>query len=265
MTSSTSDEPAVLVEHAATGVTRIIFNRPNQRNAMNRAARAGIVRALDECRGSARVVLLSGAGSAFCAGMDLKETGASTGDPELDRRSEWDMVQEELRRHPAVIISAVNGFALGGGLTLVNTSDLAIAAEDATFGLPEMGFGAYPVYAGPTTQLRVSQKRASWLVLTAERISAATALDWGLINRVVPLEDLEREAVALAERIAGFSAPALEVGKRMLWTIPSEISEWSAAVALGVSTMDTIRASNGNPDAGMQRFRQGLRSPGQGR
>ena len=158
MTSATSGEPAVLVEHFDSGVTRITFNRPGQRNAMNCAARAGIVQALDECRESARVVLLTGAGPAFCAGMDLKEEGASTGDEELDRRSEWDMVQEELRRHPAVIISAVNGFALGGGLTLVNTSDLAIAAEDATFGMPEMGFGYLPGLRRPLDPAAWPQK-----------------------------------------------------------------------------------------------------------
>ena len=126
-----TDPAPVLVHHADNGVPRITFNRPAQRNAMNRAARAGIVTALDECRGRAKVIVLAGNGPAFCTGMDPKEDpSTSTG-------------------------------ALGGGSTLINTADLAIAAEEAQIGMPEIGFGLYPTQAGPAAQLRLSKKRAA--------------------------------------------------------------------------------------------------------
>ncbi|WP_052134549.1 enoyl-CoA hydratase/isomerase family protein [Sphingomonas sp. 37zxx] len=258
------DQDAVLVSHGTNGVTTITFNRPKQRNAMNRAARVGIIRALDACRGTSRVVVLKGSGPSFCAGVDIKEGPVSTGDAELDRRSEWGEVQEELRRHPAIVIAAVGGFALGGGLTLVNTADLAIAADEASFGLPEIGFGMYPAFAGPSTQLRINQKRAAWLVLTSDRIDGKTAEQWGLVNKSVPLDQLDAEADALAERIAAFSDVGLEVSKELLWKVPSEASEWSAAIALGAATTDRIRARKADADAGRAAFAQGQRNPGQG-
>jgi enoyl-CoA hydratase/carnithine racemase len=257
-------EPVVLVEHADTGISRITFNRPNQRNAMNRAARVGIVQALDECRGKSKVVILTGNGLAFCAGVDLKEGQVSTGDPELDKRSEWDAVQEEIRNHPAIVIAAVNGFALGGGSTLINVSDLAISAHEASIGMPEMGFGLYPTLAGPAAQLRLSPKRAAWLVLTAERIDGATAAEWGMVNQSVPLEKLDEVVTALAKRIAGFDATALELSKKALWKIPGEISDWTSAIAYGTDVYAQIRARSTVLADGLDKFRDGQRNPGQG-
>jgi enoyl-CoA hydratase/carnithine racemase len=263
-TRQTNDGGAILVQHSDNGVSRITFNRPAQRNAMNRAARVGLVNALDECRGRAKVIVLTGNGPAFCAGVDLKEDQASTGDAEMDRRSEWGAVLEEIRRHPAVVIAAVNGFALGGGSTLINISDLAIAAHEASIGMPEIGFGLYPVLAGPAVQLRLSPKRAAWLILTAERINGQTAAEWGLVNRSVPLADLDNEVTALAKRIAGFDAIGLEAAKQALWKIPGEISEWTSAVEYAKNLVADIRARSQAFDDGMSRFREGQRNPGQG-
>ncbi|MDM0072689.1 enoyl-CoA hydratase/isomerase family protein [Variovorax sp. J31P207] len=262
--SSIQTAPVVLVEHGDNGITRITFNRPNQRNAMNRAARVGIVQALDECHGRSKVVILTGNGPAFCAGVDLKEGPVSTGDPDLDKRTEWAAVQEAIRHHPAIVISAVNGFALGGGSTLINVSDLAIAANEAGIGMPEIGFGLYPTLAGPAAQLRLSPKRAAWLVLTAERIDGSTAADWGLVNRSVPLAQLDQVVTAMAERIAGFDATALALSKQALWKIPGEISEWTSAIAYGVDVYAQIRARGTTLDEGMNRFLDGQRNPGQG-
>lgn len=263
-TQQVNDEPVVLVEHRDNGVTRITFNRPAQRNAMNRAARVGIIKALDECRGKSKVVVLAANGPAFCAGMDLKEGQVSTGDAELDRRSEWEGVQEEIRRHPAIVIAAVNGLALGGGSTLINISDLAIAAPEASIGMPEIGFGIYPVLAGPAAQLRLNQKRAAWMVLTAERIDGETAAQWGMVNRCVPLAELDSTVMALADRIAGFDAVGLEESKKALWKIPAEIPEWTAAIEHAKGVFASIKARSKASEEGLDRFRQGQRNPGQG-
>lgn len=260
----TPAEPAVIVEHADNGVSRITFNRPKQRNSMNRAARVGIVQALDECLGRSKVIILTGRGTAFCAGVDLKEGETSSGDPELDKRSEWPAVQEAIRNHPAIVIAAVNGFALGGGSTLINVSDLAVAADEASIGLPEIGFGLYPTLAGPAIQLRVSSKRAAWMVLTGERIDGSTAADWGMVNQSVPLEKLNQEVTALAERIANFDATALELSKKALWKIPGEISEWSSAIAYGTEVFNQIQNRGTAFAEGLSRFREGQRNPGQG-
>jgi enoyl-CoA hydratase/carnithine racemase len=257
--------PPVLVHHADNGVSRITFNRPAQRNAMNRAARAGIVTALDECRGRAKVIVLAGNGPAFCAGMDLKEDpSTSTGDPVLDDRSEWTSVQEEIRKHPAIVIASVHGYALGGGSTLINTADLAIAAEEAQIGMPEIGFGLYPTQAGPAAQLRLSKKRAAWMVLTAERISGRTAAEWGLVNRAVAASELDAEVSALADRVASFDPVSLEWSKRALWKIPDEIGEWTEAMEYGNYVATQIRERTDEVTSRLAQFTAGQRSAGQG-
>ncbi|MGI5519277.1 enoyl-CoA hydratase/isomerase family protein [Streptomyces sp. CA-106131] len=257
-------EPEILLDHLGNGVSQITFNRPRQRNAMNLAARVGLVKALDECRGKTKVILLTGNGPAFCAGVDLKEGQVSTGDAELDKRTEWAAVQEEIRNHPAIVIAVVGGFALGGGSTLINVSDLAIAAQEASIGMPEIGFGLYPTLAGPAAQLRISPKRAAWMVLTGERIDGATAARWGLVNAAVPLDKLEAEARAVAEGVARFDATALEWAKKALWKIPGEISEWTAAIAFGHEVAGEISARSTALAEGLGRFRAGERNPGQG-
>lgn len=271
--SATNDEAAapVLVERVGDGVARITLNRPAQRNAMNRAARVALLNALDECGrpgADVKVIVLTGSGPAFCAGVDLKEVAKEKADPDagdLDsRRSSWRAVQEELANHPAVVIAAVNGFALGGGLTLINAADLAVISEDAQLGMPEIGFGLYPALAGPATQLRVSRKRAGWMVLTADRIDGRTAVEWGLANLAVPADQVEAEAMSLARRVAAYDATGLRWSKRALWTVPEHISGWSQALDYGEDIGARIRAEAESTQRGIEAFASGTRNPGQG-
>lgn len=235
------------------GVARVTLNRPDKRNAMNRAARGALLDALDTCEGTAKVVVLTGAGPAFCAGMDLKE--AAEDGPHADavlpgRRTNWLTVQERIHDHPAIVIAAVNGAALGGGLTLINSSDLAIAAEDAPIGMPEVGFGIYPGLAGPSTQLRLGHKRAAWMVLTADRIDGRTAAEWGLVNQAVPADRLEDAVTELARGIARHDAVTLEWSKRALHQVPTHISDWSAALRYGESVRAQIQVRSDLLDDG---------------
>jgi enoyl-CoA hydratase/carnithine racemase len=260
-------EELVLLEHRGNGVSRITLNRPEKRNAMNLAARRALVRALEECRGRAKVIILAGNGPAFCAGIDLKELKELASGPESDEsglRTDWPAVQETIRRHPAIVIAAVGGIALGGGSTLINVSDLAVAAEDAAIGMPEIGFGVYPTLAGPAAQLRISPKRAAWMVLTGQRIDGTTAADWGMVNLAVPREELDATVTALAEHIAGFDATALERAKQALWKIPGEISEWTSAIAYGQQVAVEIAEHSDASAQGLSRFRAGERNKGQG-
>lgn len=244
-----AEEKVILLDDLGDGVFRITFNRAAKRNAMNRAARTAIVAALDECRGKAKVIIMTGSGTAFCSGIDLKEElaappGYVPPDTNEERRSVWKGVQEEIRTHPSIIITAVNGIALGGGVTLVNTSDLSIAAEDAEFGMPEAGFGVYPGLAGPSTQLRTNLKRAAWMVLTAERITGRTAQEWGLVNKAVPLAELQAEAEAVARKIARYDAATLEWCKKALWQVPMNITNYTAALEYGFAVNAEIRSQN---------------------
>ncbi|MCO5066357.1 MAG: enoyl-CoA hydratase/isomerase family protein [Rhizobiaceae bacterium] len=264
---NTPSNERVLLENLGEDVARITLNRPDKRNAMDLAARRALIGALDDCRGRAKAIILTGSGPAFCAGVDLKEVAAARGADPLDaeaRRAMWIKVQAEIREHPAIVIAAVNGFALGGGATLINSSDLAIAAEEAAIGMPEIGFGLYPGLAGPSTQLRLPPKRAAWMVLTGNRISGRTAEEWGLVNRCVPLSELAQEAEALARHIAGFDAVTLEWCKKALQQVPAIISDWNTALEYGESIGNQIRARTGSLDAGLGAFVAGKRNPGQG-
>lgn len=268
-TADTITETPILLAHLGDGVSRIVLNRPDKRNAMNFAARSGLISALDDCRDAGtKVLVITGSGPAFCAGIDLKEAaardaqgGALTRD---ERRATWRAVQEEIQAHPAVVIAAVNGFALGGGVTLINVADLAIAADSATIGMPEIGFGTYPHLAGPSTQLRLNQKRASWMILTADRIDGATAAEWGLVNRCVPLDELETESLALARRVAQYSGPALAWSKRALWEIPANIADWRLALRYGEDVGAQITAASDDYSDGLGTFAAGGRNTGQG-
>jgi enoyl-CoA hydratase/carnithine racemase len=253
----------ILVEERdAYAVLRI--NRPQQRNAMNRAARQTLRSAYARLAEKFGVVVLTGTERSFCSGVDLKEELADRQAGNDVARQEWVDTLLSLRGQPAILIAAVNGFALGGGLSLINVADLAIAAREAEIGMPEMGFAAYPGAAGPSTQITLTRKRAAWMILTAERIDGDTAERWGLVNRSVPLAELDVEADKLARRVAGFDRTALIAAKRALDAVPGRMSEWGEIFGFGIEVNDRIRQGTSAQDMGIGRFSQGARNPGQG-
>lgn len=272
--TDTSD--LVLIEHFEDGVSRLTFNRPDRRNAMNQALRAAVIDALGECRGRSRAVILTGRGVAFCAGVDLKERAAREEDgtdgrplPDnhrsvIERGTSWKAVQQEIISHPAVIIAAVNGIAVGGGSTLINSCDLAIAADDASIGMPEIGFGLYPGLAGPSTQFRIAHKRAAWMVFTAGRIDGRTAESWGMVNASVPRDRLQDEALELARSVARFDASALEWSKKAMWTMPALTTNWGDAFDYGLFINSQLRRNDAWA-SGIDIFKRGGHNPGQGR
>jgi enoyl-CoA hydratase/carnithine racemase len=247
------------------GWAQIRVNREAQRNAMNRATRQGLMAAFEDLRGKARAIILTGTGVAFCAGMDLKER-------EQDRIAgiegagdEWVAVNMAIRAHPSIFIAAVNGLALGGGATLINVCDLAIASTKASIGCPEMGFSTYPGMAGPAIQLSgVTRKQAAWLVLTTNRIDGATAERWGMVNQCVEPEALLPTAQALAQKVAQFDAVALAESKKALDRIPAIITDWQEAMDHGQMVNLQIRSKTTAQAEGSARFAAGIKNPGQG-
>uniref|UniRef100_A0A973WPK3 Uncharacterized protein n=2 Tax=Bradyrhizobium quebecense TaxID=2748629 RepID=A0A973WPK3_9BRAD len=149
--------------------------------------------------------------------------------------------------------------------TLISVCDLAVAADEAEIGMPEIGFGAYPQFSGPGAQIQLTAKRAAWLVLTAQRIDGRTAESWGMVNRSVPLAGLMDEAERLAKAVSAFDPVVLSESKRALDVIPATISGWRQAFEHGLSTNARIRSSSAAQAEGFTRFSAGERNPGQGR
>ena len=194
-------------------VAQITINRPEKRNALNRDAIREILAVFEELRGNDEiaVVLTTGAGDvAYCAGRDLSEFPTEGGHGRgRDRRQEPRAyhVAEAIRTFPKVTIAVVNGFCLGGGITLLLPHDLAIASDKAIFGLPEImrGFLPYPIIATMFKTL-IPTKLAFELILTGKNWDAKKSMDAGLINRVVPHDQLRLEAWRWGGRI-GRGAP----------------------------------------------------------
>ncbi|MFT5392854.1 MAG: enoyl-CoA hydratase/carnithine racemase [Gammaproteobacteria bacterium] len=242
----------------------IRINRPEKRNAMNQQAREEL-RAAMACAHEVSVVVLTGVEDIFCGGIDLKEVQADAERGSEATLADWRALNVEIREHPAVFIACVNGLALGGGVTLTGVCDLAFATDTAQFGMPEVGFGMYPNPAGPATQLSLTRKRAAWLVLTGERLTAEQAVQWGLINEAVPFCELESRVNEVAAKMAAFDDATLAQCKQALDAVPMDISSWQEAFAHGAEVNARIRAGSDAPDAGLARFKRGERNPGQGR
>jgi enoyl-CoA hydratase/carnithine racemase len=233
-------EPVILTERRDEYAI-VTLNRPEKRNAISTELNAQLREALGKLE-DAKVIVVTGAGDrAFCAGMDLSERSErlAKGSEWTDtRRHFWFETLRDIRSHPSVFIAAVNGFAVGGGLTLINTCELAVAATNAEFGMPELGFGSFPSLAGPSTIKRILPKHAAQLVLTARRVDAETGLRWGIVNSVVEPERLMEVSCALAEDICRLDGTALRVAKKGIHELAR--MEWTDAIDYGLMTTAMI-------------------------
>jgi len=201
-------------------VAKITINRPEKRNALSRDTIREILAVFEDLRkdDSVAVVLTTGAGDvAYCAGRDLSEFPTEGGKNRgTDRRAEPRAyhVAEVIRTFPKVTIAVVNGYCLGGGITLLLPHDLAIASDKAQFGLPEIkrGFLPYPIIATMFKTL-IPTKLAFELILRGKNWDAKKSMDAGLINRVVPHEQLQDEAWKWGEEIGKFDKVTLKYCK----------------------------------------------------
>jgi enoyl-CoA hydratase len=205
----------VLVDRPAAGVALVTLNRPAKLNALNAALLGRLGSAVDglAAEPGLRAVVLTGAGRAFCAGIDLHELGAGgfgTGEPlplgALD----------VLRSFPVPVIGAINGVTVTGGLELALACDFRIASDNARFADTHSRIGAVPAW-GLTARLpqAVGQGWARQMSFTGDFVDAATALRIGLVNQVVPATDLIGAAVALATSIASTHGPTLRRVREM--------------------------------------------------
>lgn len=198
-------------------VATITLNRPEALNALNRQMREDLrelFRWCSEQKDLVRAVVLAGAGESFCSGQDLKEGGDADSPVESLQSKRRGDFQTLLADAPQPTIAALHGYVLGRGLEVALTCDLRIAADDARVGLPEVRLGMIPASGGTQRLARlVGPARALHLILTAEYLDAQTALQWGLVTRVVPKEELLPAAQALAERLAGHAPLAMRYAR----------------------------------------------------
>ena len=211
---------ATLIEERADSVLRLTLNRPEARNALSIGLMTTLLDALGRSAKdpAIRVVVIAGAGPAFCAGHDLRELRA---DPKRETYEHVFALCSELMltivRLPKPVIAEVHGVATAAGCQLVATCDLAIAAEEARFATPGVDIGLFCSTPMVALSRAIGRKAAMEMLLTGELIDAVTARGLGLVNRVVPRADLREAVDGLARQIAGKSAFTVKIGKEAFY------------------------------------------------
>lgn len=203
-------------------VTTITLNRPEVKNAMSPELHFEMCRALEEAEKdeASRVLILTGAGDSFCAGMDLKEYFYETDDAparrEAARKAAFEWMFTRLGNFPKPTIAAVNGWCFGGAFAFLACCDFAVAAEDATFGLSEVNFGIIP--AGGVTKLvslLLSPRDALYLIMTGKTFDGKQASQMRLVNSAVPRERLRAATLELAGELKAKNPVVLAFAKQV--------------------------------------------------
>jgi enoyl-CoA hydratase/carnithine racemase len=237
----------ILIDYPRTHIALITIDNQPKRNAMSRTMMAELVTCWDELESSdCRAIVITGAGEkAFNAGADV--SGDLSASEETAR-----MVNRSLLKtssYPKPIIAAINGVCAGGGVELMLSTDIRIAAPHARFGLPEVKWGIYP-FGGATAKLvdQIGYVHAMKLLLTAEMIDAETARRIGLINDIVPADELIDQALAVAETIAANSPMAVQAVKQHI----------SAGMAEATLARETAEQAQGDRIRSSADFAEGV-------
>jgi enoyl-CoA hydratase/carnithine racemase len=215
----------LLERHDSGRIARLHMNHPEKLNALSDGMLAELLAALNDLRGdeNIRVVVLSSAGKAFCAGHDLKEMqagrqaddGGAAYFADLFRRCAE--VMQAIRTLPQPVIAMPHGIATAAGCQLVATCDLAIAAEGTRFGVNGVNIGLFCSTPMVALSRNIPRKQAFEMLTTGDFIDTTRAIDLGLINHVVPEADLESATIELAEKIAGKLGAAVRIGKEAFY------------------------------------------------
>jgi methylglutaconyl-CoA hydratase len=218
------------------GVLTLTLDRAEKRNALNAALIDALHAALDraDLDAEVRVVLLTGAGNDFCAGADLDELLASAeASAEANEATALRLggLFSRLRALPKPVVAAVRGRALAGGAGLMTACDIVLAGAGAQVGYPEVLRGFVPAMVMTMLRRLVGEKAALDLVLTGRTLGAAEALAAGLVSRVVPDADLERDAGELARTLAAAPASALALTKQLFYQLDGQ--SFDQGIALG--------------------------------
>lgn len=244
---------ALMLCETRDGVQTLTLNRPDKLNALNFALTQALIDALKaaDSNPDVRVVVVTGAGRAFCAGADTREFATLTPDNQdlVEQRAALTTELQGLgKRMSKPVIAAVNGFAMGGGAGLALSCDLALASPDARFGYPEVKHGIVAAIVMAGLVEHVGRKAAFELVATGRTLHAKEAQALGLINRVVPAERLLEETQQLARALAAHPVNAMRATKQIF----HEVAElpFSEGLKRGQALnarMRAFRQETGNP------------------
>ena len=237
------------------GAARITLNRPEKRNALSLELMEEVISALREVsvRDSVRAIVIEGAGPAFSAGHDLAEM--------IDRDETFfthlfdtcTVMMETIHELPQPVIARVHGVATAAGCQLVAACDLAVAAEGARFGTPGVKIGLFCSTPMVPVSRAVGRKRALQMLLTGETIDASTALDWGLVNRVVPGSELDSAVASFVDAIARSSSYTVAVGKHAFY---DQVDRTEREAYEQTKTVMTENALASDAQEGMSAFLQ---------
>jgi enoyl-CoA hydratase/carnithine racemase len=213
-------DPLVLTT-GENGVTTLTLNRPQRFNPLSSEMIAAIQAKLEAIASDAsvRVVILAAEGKGFCAGHDLKEMRAHTDDKRWQQGlfDSCSRMMIALTEIPQPVIARVQGIATAAGCQLVSMCDLAVAADSATFAMPGVNIGVFCSTPAVGVVRNVGRKHAMEMLLTGETIDAATALSWGLVNRVVPSSRLDAEILRFTDIILSWSSATIRFGKQAFY------------------------------------------------
>ena len=220
-TAETLDNsPAVLERDDREGISTLTLNRPESYNALSEDLLEALQDAIDRVAmdESARVMVIAARGRAFCTGHDLKEMRSRPEESYYrDLFARCSAMMQSLVACPKPVIAKVQGIATAAGCQLVASADLAVASRDARFAVSGIRQGLFCSTPSVALSRNVGRKRAFEMLVTGEFIDADTALEYGLLNRVVPPSRLDAEVEALARSIAANPSVAVETGKRMFY------------------------------------------------
>ena len=204
----------LLVEDAAPAAI-ITLNRPDQLNALSTALMIELTEELERqaARPEVRAIVLKGAGRAFSAGHDLREMKHRSLEDEREIFAVCNKLMATVQSVPVPVIAAPHGIATAAGCQLVATCDLAIASDDCRFATSGVRYGLFCSTPGVAVARNIGRKNAMDMLLTGRFIDATTAERWGLINRAVPLAELDAEVALLVNELAQLSPYALRIGK----------------------------------------------------
>jgi enoyl-CoA hydratase/carnithine racemase len=232
---------AFVLTKVTDGVATVTLNRPQQFNAMSEEVLAALQTALDEIAAddSIRVVVLAANGRAFCAGHDLKQMRANPSEAYYDDLfNQCSRMMMTINQMPQPVIAKVQGLATAAGCQLVAACDLAVAVDTAVFATSGIRVGLFCSTPAVAVSRNVSRKQAMEMLLTGEFIDAATAVQYGLINRAVPADELDEAVQELVDAIVSKSAVAVRMGKEMFY----KQAEMGMAAAYDYSS--TVMACN---------------------
>jgi enoyl-CoA hydratase/carnithine racemase len=239
-------QPFVLSE-TREGVATLTLNRGDRFNPLSQAMVAALQAELDRLAldSAVRVIVIAGSGKGFCAGHDLKELRAhAEPDWQQEMFDACSRMMLTLTRLPQPVMARVHGIATAAGCQLVSMCDLAVAGENARFALPGVNVGIFCTTPAVGVARNVARKRAMEMLLTGEMIDARTALDWGLVNKVVPESELDAAVAHFTGLIRARSATVVALGKRAFYGQVDRDIEGAYALAGGVMARNMLE-----PDA----------------